>query len=187
MKRKLILLLIFLMISGMAFGESISSLLYLNTSVLPLNTLSFYQLADGSSKFANNTLSMGDQTDYGNHAIAYLVATSNNNGALDLTVELPAMEWVDDGSNILAVGTVLPYTTTISKYSATSDTDVTLGDSLTDLPNSAAPRILGTINGHNGRQKGVYQFDFVVSSNDYWGAFQGAYEATVSVTMKTQS
>lgn len=168
-----------------AFGTDVSSLLYLKTSVLPLNTLSFYPVAEESATYADDTLWMGDGTDNGNNATTYLVAKTNVASILMLYVTLPAMAWVDDDSNALAQGSTLAYTTKIILYSPTDSDDVTLESDVSALSNSTSAKKFGTITGAHGAQKGIYQFDFTVSEDDYWAAFQGAYAATVSVTLST--
>ena len=184
MKKTVVLVTAILMLCGSVFGSGLSSLLYLTTSVLPLNTLAFYQGPDDeSSSFENNTLSMGDATENGNTGTAYLVVRTNNPGILTLSVTLPAMEWIDDDSNTLATGSTLAYTTTITKYAPTDDGNVTLSDDVSGLSNSGTAKQFGTINGANGTKKGVYRFEFSVSDDDYWAAFQGGYEATIEVTL----
>lgn len=154
MKKTVVLVTAILMLCGSVFGSGLSSLLYLTTSVLPLNTLAFYQGPDDeSSSFENNTLSMGDATENGNTGTAYLVVRTNNPGILTLSVTLPAMEWIDDDSNTLATGSTLDYTTAITKYAPTDDGNVTLSDDVSGLSNSGTAKQFGTINGANGTKK----------------------------------
>lgn len=185
MKRIVLLGMCLLVLLEAAFGTDVSSLLYLKTSVLPLNTLSFYPVAEESATYADDTLWMGDGTDNGNNATTYLVAKTNEASTLMLYVTLPAMAWVDDDSNALAQGSTLAYTTKIILYSPTDSDDVTLESDVSALSNSTSAKKFGTITGAHGAQKGIYQFDFTVSEDDYWAAFQGAYAATVSVTLST--
>jgi hypothetical protein len=185
MKRIVLLGMCLLVLLEAAFGTDVSSLLYLKTSVLPLNTLSFYPVADESATYENDTLWMGDGTDNGNSATTYLVAKTNASTQMQLEVTLPAMVWVDDDSNALAQGSTLAYTTKITLYSPTDSDDVTIEPDVSALSNSTSAKKFGTITGAHGAQKGIYQFDFTVSEDDYWAAFQGAYAATVSVTLST--
>lgn len=151
----------------------------LKVEVPPINEIGFYANAIGDAQ-SGDTWKMGDTGDLSNATTAYLIVKTNYNGVLTLSINLPTLKGTD-----AIVGSALAYSTVISKVGTTSGVEVydDLG-TLKNSPDTETLKDFGTISGANGTNKGVFEFDFSVSSDDYWVAFPGAYETDVKAVMK---
>lgn len=176
MKKLVLAIMIFSLSICLFAAEGDGSSLFLVSNVPLLNQIGFYASVEEALQ-KDNTWMMDDDS---RETTAYLVIKTNSTSIMHLKINLPVMEGQDE----VIKDQTLAYSTEISKVGDTEG--VTIVSNPVSLQNSNDTTTyteFGTINGLKGTTKGVYQFDFYVSNNDYCAAFQGAYQADVTAVM----
>jgi len=173
--KKFVLAIMIFLVSTSLFATSDKGSLFLVSNVPLLSEIGFYATAEGALQ-PNDTWIMGDSDNHTNNTTAYLIVKTNSQTVMHLSINLPIMEGKE-----VTKGKTLAYSTEITKVGDTAG--VTIINNLGKLNNSKDTSTyteFGDIKGQDGTTKGVFQFDFSVSSDDYWAAFQGSYQASVT-------
>jgi hypothetical protein len=176
--KKFVLAILIFSLSTSLFAASNTGSLFLVSNVPLLTEIGFYATAEGALQ-TDDTWIMGDSDGHTNDTTAYLIVKTNSLTTINLSVNLPEM----DGQDAIE-GQTLAYSTVITKVGNTAGVTIISGlDTSKNSKDTITYTDFGTINGQSGTTKGVYQFKFSVSGDDYWSAFPGAYKANVTAVM----